>query len=289
MRSMTGHGRGAVERGGRRATVEIRSVNHRYFDLKLRSGPLEPAVEDRVVQAIRKRAERGAFTVSVRDESTAGAGGVRVDVALARGVAAALEELRTALGMAAPVTLEQIVGLPGVLVIGESTADAEAVVAAVDQALDELTTMRKREGEILRRDLDARLARLSEFGDDVKRLSQGAPAEHGKRLAERLAKLLGASREREIDEQRLAQEVAVIADRMDVTEELVRLASHLEQARALLGEDLPVGRKLDFLVQELGREINTIGSKSQAADITRRVVEAKAELEKIREQVQNVE
>jgi uncharacterized protein (TIGR00255 family) len=290
MRSMTGHGRGVVERAGRRATVEIRSVNHRFFDLKLRTGPLEPALEDRVVQAVRRRAERGAFTVAVRDESASGPGkdSVRVDVALARGAFAALEELRRELGLATPVSLEQIAALPGVLVIGESTADPEAVAAAAEQALDELTAMRKREGDILARDLEARLDRLAAFAAEVKRMSADAPAEQGRRLGERLAKLL-AGGSQSVDEQRLAQEIAVLADRMDVTEELVRLASHIEQARALIKEDVPVGRKLDFLVQELGREINTIGSKSQAAEIARRVVEAKAELEKIREQVQNVE
>src|SRR5262245_5486228 len=115
MRSMTGHGRGVAERAGRRATVEIRSVNHRFFDLKLRTGPLEPSLEERVVAGVRKRCERGAFTLSVRDEGMAGGSAARVDTALARGIAAALEELRGALGLAGPVPLELVAAQPGVL------------------------------------------------------------------------------------------------------------------------------------------------------------------------------
>ncbi len=287
---MTGHGRGVAERAGRRATVEVRSVNHRFFDLKLRSGPLDAALEERVIAAVRKRAERGAFTLSVRDEGVSGAAAARVDVALARGVAAALEELRVALGLSGQVPLELVAAQPGVLQVGESTADPEAVANALEAALEELVRMRKREGDTLARDLSARLTRLREFANDVAAIAASAPDEHRKRLTERVQRLLSSTPGApSVDEARLAQEVALLADRMDVTEELVRLRSHLDQAVALVAEDNPVGRRLDFLTQELGREINTIGSKSQAAEIARRVVEAKAELEKIREQVQNVE
>jgi uncharacterized protein (TIGR00255 family) len=297
MRSMTGHGRGVAERGGRRATVEVRSVNHRFFDLKLRSGPLDPALEERIGNAVRKRAERGAFTVTVRDDATGAAGGVRVDVALARGVAAALEQLRQAVGSSEPVSLALIAAQPGVLQVADQSGDTEAVVAALEGALEELVGMRRREGQALERDLRARLGRLGALSVEIAQLTANAPEEHRKRLAERLHRLLSAAgggaaaagTAVTVDEQRLAQEVALLADRMDVTEELVRLRSHLAQAEVLLGEDAPVGRRLDFLVQELGREVNTIGSKSQSAEIARRVVEAKAELEKIREQVQNVE
>lgn len=290
MRSMTGHGRGVAERGGRRATVEIRSVNHRFFDLKLRTGPLDPALEERVIGQVRKRAERGAFTLSIRDETVGGTSAARVDVALARSVAAALEELRAALGLAGPVPLELVAAQPGVLQVGEAGGDPEVVVAAVDAAMDELGKMRRREGDTLARDMGARLGRLREFASEVAAVAASAPEEHGRRLAERVQRLLSTTPGApSLDEGRLAQEIALVADRMDVTEELVRLRSHLDQAQQLIAEDAPVGRRLDFLVQELGREINTIGSKSQAAEIARRVVEAKAELEKIREQVQNVE
>jgi uncharacterized protein (TIGR00255 family) len=177
-----------------------------------------------------------------------------------------------------------------VLQLGESGGDPEAVAAALELALDELVRMRKREGDTLARDMSARLGRLRDFAGEVGGLAASAPEEHRRRLTERVQRLLQASPGAPApDEARLAQEVALLADRVDITEELVRLRSHLDQALALVADDAPVGRRLDFLVQELGREINTIGSKSQAAEIARRVVEAKAELEKIREQVQNVE
>lgn len=292
MRSMTGHGRGVAEVGGRRATVEVRAVNHRFFDLKLRAPSSDPRVEERVTASIRKRAERGSFSVTIRDEGAATAGAVRVDTEMARAAHAALEQIRAATGIIEPVSLALVAQQPGVLQFGEGPADPETVFAtldpALDAALDELVAMRRTEGATLARDLGARLDRLEAFATEVKGLAVNASADARRRLQERIAKLLAGSGVA-VDEGRLANEVAVLSDRVDVTEELVRLASHLSQMRALLAEDVPVGRRLDFLTQELGREVNTIGSKSQSADIAARVVAAKAEIEKIREQVQNVE
>jgi uncharacterized protein (TIGR00255 family) len=292
---MTGHGRGVYERGGRRATVEIRAVNHRFFDLKLRSGGGDPALEDKIAQALRQRAERGSFTVSVRDEGTGAAASARVDVALARGLFAAYEELAQGLGLAERPTLALIAAQPGVVQVGESGGDHDVVMKAVDIAADALVVMRRREGDTLARDLGERLERLVGFAEQVGALAKQAPEEQRRRLGERIARLLAAASHAPgggaatLDEARLAQEIALLADKQDVTEELVRLRSHIEQVRMLVAHDGPVGRRLDFLVQELGREINTIGSKSQSAEIARHVIEAKAELEKIREQVQNVE
>jgi uncharacterized protein (TIGR00255 family) len=271
--------------------VEIRAVNHRFFDLKLRSGPLDPNLEERISAALRKRAERGSFTISVRDESTHGASNARVDLTLARGVYTALDELRRALGLADPPSLALVAAQQGVLQIGEPSGDHEGVLIALETAADALVEMRRREGEALARDLGARLDRLAKLAEEIGGLAKLAPEEQRRRLNERIQRLIQAAGTTApaLDEGRLAQEVALFADKLDVTEELVRLASHVAQVRALMAEDQPVGRRLDFLVQELGREINTVGSKSQSAEIARRVVEAKAELEKIREQVQNVE
>lgn len=295
MRSMTGHGRGIAEVGGRRATVEIRAVNHRFFDLKLRASSIDPAVEDRIGQTLRKRVERGSLTLTVREEGVATAQTVRVDLPFAKNVAAALDELSRALGHTEPVPLGLVVAQPGVMQIGEPPAGEGAADAAffllspaLDGALDELIAMRRREGATLAADLLARLARLDALAGEIEKLAVVGPEEARRRLSDRLHKLLAGSGVA-VDEARLAAEAAVLADRLDVTEELVRLRSHFAQVRALVAEDAPVGRRLDFLVQELGREINTIGSKSQSAEIARRIVEAKAELEKIREQVQNVE
>jgi uncharacterized protein (TIGR00255 family) len=292
VRSMTGHGRGAAESGGRRATVEVRAVNHRFFDLKVRATSGDPRVEERVGAALRRRAERGAFTVSVREESGGAGGGIHIDAGAAKAAAAALEELRQTLGLTERVSLALIAGLPGVIQYGEAAADVEAsfpaIDAALEAALDELVEMRRREGATLARDLGARLTRLDQLAAEVKQLAAAAPEEQRRRLQERVTKLVAGSGAT-VDEARLANELALLADRVDVTEELVRLASHVGQMRALLAEDGAVGRRLDFLTQELGREVNTIGSKSQSAEIAARVVAAKAEIEKIREQVQNVE
>jgi uncharacterized protein (TIGR00255 family) len=293
---MTGHGRGAAERGGERATVEVRTVNHRYLDVKWRGAAVEPALEDRLLGELKKRVERGACAISVRVEGQGAAdAGVRVDLDLAGRVHAALAQLGEKLGLAGGVPLELVASQPGVLSVGERSSEGEAAVAALGAALDELAAMREREGKALAADLLARLDHLGALAGEIETLARTAPAEHARRLEERLARLLGqlqpatAAQLPALDDARLRQELAVFADRVDVTEELVRLRSHLEQTRALCAQAGAVGRRLDFLVQELGREINTIGSKAQSAEITRRIVEAKAELEKIREQVQNVE
>jgi uncharacterized protein (TIGR00255 family) len=279
---MTGHGRGATDR----ATVEIRAVNNRYFDLKLR-GASDPRVEEAVAGAIRKRAERGSFAVAIRTADGA-RGGVRVDPVAAAAALAALDELRRTIGSSDPVPLALVAAQPGVLVAGDAHADPDAALAAVlpavDAALAELVAMRRTEGAALATEMNERIEKIVKVAGEIAELAAAAPEEGRRRLAERLDKL-GAT----VDPARLAQEIALLADRLDITEELVRLRTHAASFRALLAEDAPVGRKLDFLVQELGREINTIGSKSQSAEITRRVVDLKAELEKIREQAQNVE
>jgi uncharacterized protein (TIGR00255 family) len=294
VRSMTGYGRGVAEREGRRVSVEIRSVNHRFFDLKLRGAVVDPAVEDRVGSRLRQRIERGALSVTLRLEGGATGATVRVDRDAARRVHQELDRLGGELRVPGPGPgwLALLCAVPGVLIPAEPSADPDLLAAqaeqAVDRAVDELLVMRSTEGASLSRDLLARLARLGELAGQIEALAGAAPADARRRLHDRLERLLQGSGVA-VDEARLAQEVAVLADRQDVTEELVRLRSHLEQAAALIAADGAVGRRLDFLVQELGREINTIGAKSQASAIARVVVDAKAELEKVREQVQNVE
>jgi uncharacterized protein (TIGR00255 family) len=287
---MTGCGRGVAETDGRRVTVEVRSVNHRYLEIKLRPGAA-PGVEERIGREIRRHVERGALSVSLAGDR-AGAAEVRVDLDLARRTAAALGEVRAALGLAEPVGLALVVAQPGVLRVGEQETDADAaytaLAPALTAALAELTAMRRREGATLATDLRARLGRLLATADRVGVLSAAAPDDARRRLRERVDRLL-AGTAAPVDPGRLEAEIALLADRQDITEELVRLRSHVAQAEALIAEDAPVGRRLDFLVQELGREVNTIGSKSQTAEIGHLVVDAKAELEKIREQVQNVE
>jgi uncharacterized protein (TIGR00255 family) len=278
---------------GRRATVEIRSVNHRFFDLKLRAPWIDPGIEERISHVIRQVADRGAFSVTLREEGIAQGARVWVDTALAQSIAGALEELRLALADPNPVPLALVAQQPGVINLGEGGVRDPDVVFAVVQpalatALHKLVDMRRQEGAALAADLGRRFGHLSDLVNQVNTLAAASPEEWRRRLTERLQKLLAPTNVA-LDERRLANEVAILADRLDVTEEVVRLCSHLFQAQALLAKDEPAGRRLDFLIQEISREVNTIGSKAQSAEIVKHVVEAKAELEKIREQVQNVE
>lgn len=287
VRSMTGYGRGVAEQDGRRATVEIRSVNHRFLDLKLRGAPVPAALEEQIAARVRASVERGSVTVSVHVVAPPGAAAARIDPEAARRAYDQLAALAGHLGIGAP-DLALVLAQPGVVAPGDAAGDDAdpQVLAALDAALAQLARMRSAEGQALAAELTARLEELTALRASIAGVAAGVPAQLAKRLDERVRRLL---EDAELDPGRLAQEVAVLADRADVTEELVRLASHLDQARALLGAPGAVGRRLDFLVQEIGRELNTIGSKSASAGITTSVVDAKAVLEKVREQAQNVE
>ena len=290
MRSMTGYGRGVVERGEVRATVDVRTVNHRFLDLKLRGGPIPAAVEDAIAARVRSAVERGAVTISVH---LAGGtpGGMRIDTQAAARVHRVLADLAARLAIPGP-DLALVLAQPGVVIAGDPLDDAGAAVAldAVDAALVQLDAMRTAEGAALAAELRLRLDELVAIRAHIALFAAAVPQHVARRQLERVRRLSeDAGIDAGIDPNRLAQEVALLADRADVTEELVRLVSHLDQARGLLDAAGAVGRRLDFLVQEIGRELNTIGSKSALAELTAAVVDAKAMLEKVREQVQNVE
>ena len=287
---MTGFGAGHGASGGEALDVEVRSVNHKFCEVKARLPRELAALEVEAVKQVKERLARGGVDVTVRRAGTTGALVPKVDLELAAAYARAFEELRTRLGLAGAPGVADVANAEGVLRLEERALDAgaarEALRAALGAALDGLVAMRAREGEALARDLESRLAAVEAF---VGRAAELVPrsVEHLRaRLAERVEEL---SRGVPLDPARLAQEVALLADRTDVTEEVTRLGSHLAQARALLRSGEPAGRKLDFLVQEMHREVNTIGSKSQSAEIAAIVVSAKAEVERMREQVQNVE
>jgi uncharacterized protein (TIGR00255 family) len=295
---MTGFGRGVAEHGRTRATVDVRAVNHRFLDLKLR-GALAPALEDAIGTRVRAAIERGAVTVSVHLAREAGAGATRIDQAVAARVHLQLTELARMLGTAPP-DLALVLAQPGVVSTADDDprddSDSPAVLSALDAALKQLTAMRDGEGQALARELLLRLDELGTLRATLETLSAEVPERVQKRLHQRLDRLLQdevADKSSDaggwLDPSRLAQEVALLADRADVTEELVRLASHLEQARLLVTGPAAAGRRLEFLVQEIGRELNTIGSKSAVTEISSAIVEGKAVLEKVREQVQNVE
>jgi uncharacterized protein (TIGR00255 family) len=314
MRSMTGFGYASGEVQGHRCVVEMRSFNHRFFDLKLRlpSNWSDPLLEQLLTQTLRKRVHRGSLIVTLRQEGAAGSRPqVQVDLELGRSYGQALRGLWQVLrptgpaeGEVAPpaplspgveaALLQLVTAQPGVLTVGERDLDAEARFRAVEplieQALDGLGQSRQREGQALRADLLARLGTLGRLLEEIIRLVEHAPEQHRRRLSERVARLLeGSAPAQPLDPQRLAQEVALLADRLDVSEEITRLRAHMAEFTRLCQGDALAGRQLDFLTQELHREVNTIGSKSQSAEVAARIVAMKAELERLREQIQNVE
>lgn len=285
--SMTGYGRCERERDGRRLTVEIKSVNHRFLDLNLRLPRAFLFLEEEARKAVAARLARGHVDVfltyvNAREDARV----VTVDAALARAYARAMDGVE---GFVDDRTLMGILNMPEVVRVCEAEEDRDALRAllmeALEAALAQLCDMRAREGEALRSDLAARAEALEAIAARVNARVPQALAAYRERLRANVEALLGG----QMDEARLVQEVAIYADRAAIDEELVRLQSHIVQLRALLSDPDPAGRRLDFLAQEFNREVNTIASKSQDIEITRLAMDAKAEIEKLREQVQNVE
>ena len=287
---MTGFGAGRGSVNGEDVDVEVRSVNHKYCEVKVRLPRELGALEHEVVRAVKERLARGGVDVAVRRTASGSLVAPRVDIGLAESYARAFADVQARLGLPGSVTLADVIAAEGVVRLDERPVDVEIVGEALRRALAaalaQLVSMRSREGEALARDLVARLDELERLIGRVAELAPQSVEQYRARLSERVAEL---SRGLPVDPGRLAQEVAVFADRTDVAEEITRLRSHLAQVRALLAVSEPAGRKLDFLVQEMHREVNTIGSKSQNADIAGVVVALKAEIERMREQVQNVE
>jgi uncharacterized protein (TIGR00255 family) len=286
---MTGFGRGSVDAGERRLRVEIRSVNHRGLDLKIRSSDPDAFCDAEIGRAVRAAVERGAITVQIRDESAAASAGI--DEARVRALHGVLERLRQELEIEEPVTLTTVGTYLGASHGSELSGEPlwEVLRPAVAAALRELAAMRAREGAALAVDLSARRAHLGELAAKLRARAAVLPERFAQRLHERLGGHDRQLGQLGIDQARLAQEVALMAERLDVTEELVRLDTHLVHLAEILKAEGAVGRKLDFVIQEIGRELNTVGSKAQDAEMAALVIDAKAELEKLREQAQNVE
>jgi len=290
MHSMTGYGRFRQETDGREMTIEVKTVNHRFLDLNLRMPRGMLFLEDAVRKALTARLSRGHTDVFMTyRNSREDAREVVVNTSLLRAYSRAFDVTAAETGLQDDRSLTRLASMPDVLTVTEKEDDQEAVTAlclgALEGALDALAQMRGQEGSALAGDLLGRIGRLEAIADEIALRAPGVVTEYQTRLSARVEELLAAP----ADPQRLAQEVALFADRAAIDEELVRLRSHLGQIRACLPALEPVGRKLDFLVQELNREVNTIGSKASDLKIASLVVEAKAEIEKIREQVQNIE
>ncbi len=290
IRSMTGYGKGEAVTPAGRCMVELRAVNHRYGEVAVKMPRSFYAYEHEVRKRAGQRIKRGKVDLLVQWEEATGAAGVPpVNLAVAKGYHAAFLELAHELRLSPEIPLSLIVAQKNVVqeTAGEEQSDLlPQLLQALAAALDGLDAMRLREGEALVRDLTARRQGVAQLVEQVAARAPQVVEEYHDKLQQRLVKLLDGA---EVDQQRLMQEVALLADRCDVTEELVRLQSHFLQFDETLALDEPVGRKLDFLMQELNREVNTIGSKANDAAITALVVQMKAELEKMREQVQNIE
>ena len=290
MQSMTGYGRCQLERDGRVMTVEVKSVNHRFLDTSYRLPRHLAFLDDAVRRGVSARLSRGHVDVFVNYENHRDdAREVRVDTALACAYQRAIGELSAALSLSGGLSVEEYARMPDVLTIQEKEEDQQAVRELFDEALSaalcELIAMREREGESMKQDMLQKLTRIEEIRGEIAQRAPLVVEDYRARLSERIAALTDG----EIDEARLITEVAIFADRAAIDEELVRLLSHIAQIRATVELSEPVGRKLDFLVQELNREVNTIGSKAMDAQISQCVVQAKGEIEKLREQVQNIE
>jgi uncharacterized protein (TIGR00255 family) len=289
MRSMTGFGCGEAELDGNKLTCELRALNHRFLDVRVRMPDELASHAFFVEQLARERLSRGRFDIGVRlDDSDSG---TRFSPKRARAVYESLLKLRDELAPGTEVPVAALAALPQLLVDSSRSSSQgleQALVTAFGAALARLDEMREREGQALGRELGERLTALRGLSHTAKALSHGSAERQLGRLRERVGRLLeGASVSP--DPGRLETELALMADRSDVTEELVRLVSHFDQFEALLADPAPIGRRLEFLLQEMSRETNTLGSKSQDVKLSHLVVDIKSQLEKIREQVQNVE
>ncbi|MBK6684852.1 MAG: YicC family protein [Deltaproteobacteria bacterium] len=290
-RSMTGLGQARRDEERRSWSCELRSVNHRHLEIRINlSAELQP-LQALIEGAIRRRLSRGRIDGFVQASSAGEAPIVpQLDLARARGYREAYSTLARALGLADEIPLTVIASAPGVLRASEphwaSDQSRALVEELVQEAVTDLERMREAEGSALAGELEAHLGAVAALFGRIKSEIPRAIAEKQRRLDERLSALLGEQR---LDPGRLAQEVAVLVDRADVTEELERLESHCAQFTRVLSDPEPVGRKLDFLLQEMNRETNTIGSKCADAAIAHLVVDLKLELERLREQVQNLE
>ena len=289
--SMTGYGsaKGSVE--GQEITVELKSVNNRYLDCSVRLPRNFLFAEDTVKQAVSAGVSRGKVDVFVSAQASQDSGTVvSVNEELARGYRDAVSRIAETLGLESGLNAFSLARFPDVLTVERRELDKDKAAAALSEitakAVEEFNAMREHEGERLRRDMLGKLETIEGLVSVVEERSPQTVKEYRERLEARLRDILA---DRSLDEQRVITEAAIFADRTAVDEETVRLRSHIAQFRTMLEEGSPIGRKMDFLVQEFNRESNTIGSKCSDASLAKVVVDLKSEIEKIREQLQNVE
>lgn len=291
IKSMTGYG--SAERIGcdKKFTVEIRSVNHRYSDINVKTPRAYAFAEDAMRKALGRHISRGKVDVFLSVEGLSGESGeVFVNMEIAKGYYAALEKLRETFGVEDAVELRDVARFSDVFSLQRATEDTEQITALIKEATNEaalaFTAMREKEGQQLFADLSEQADTMEALVGEVEERTPKIVSEYATRLQTRMREILDAV---PVDEGRLLNEVAIFADKVNVNEELIRLHSHIMQMRSFLQASEPIGRKMDFLIQEMNREINTIGSKSNDLEVARLVIDIKAVIEKLREQIQNVE
>lgn len=290
MYSMTGYGRATNQADGRTMTIELKSVNHRFLDLNFRMPRSFAFLEDTARKTIASKLSRGHVDVFVtyvnlREDSKI----VTADMGLVKAYMTALDEIEKETSLRDDRSLSLISRLPDALRITENAEDEEALkdlmISTMNDALDNLNAMRLKEGEAMKADMLMKISEIEKENEFIEKRYPETVAEYHLKLKARVEELLNG----QLDENRLAQEVAIMADRAAIAEETVRLKSHIRQAREKCALTEPVGRSLDFIVQEMNREVNTISSKSQDIPITQSVIACKSAIEKLREQLQNVE
>lgn len=293
IKSMTGFGREHVVSDGREIIVEIKSVNHRYFEFSARTPRAYGYLDEKLKDFLKGGISRGKVEISVsifNQEGTDAA--IELNKSMVQGYLDALRGCNDELGLKDDLALSNILKLPDIFNIVKKTDDEEVVWNQVKSvawsALDKFVEMRTAEGAKMYEDISGRLDHIEKTVGEIEELSPERAKNYQERLYEKIKETLG-NLSAKPNEERILTEVAIYADKVAVDEETVRLRSHISQFRDLINESEPIGRKLDFLVQEINREVNTIGSKSQDLAITKKVVDLKAEIEKIREQIQNIE
>lgn len=291
IKSMTGYGSAVYSKNGKKYSVEIKSVNNRYSDISVKAPRIYGFLEDALRKRAAERIRRGKADIYVTVENDgADSGSVSVDTSLAAQYMKAFSQLSDSLGIPCNMKSEDFLRIQDVFRVEKAEENEDEIAAAakkaLDGALDRFEEMRLREGEKMLEDLQAHLAVIKEETAHIESHAPEIVEQYRKRIEERVRDILGTA---PYDETRLLTEVAVFSDRVNVNEEIVRLKSHISQFSEMLASDEPVGRKIDFLIQEMNRETNTIGSKSNDLEASKIIINIKAEIEKLREQIQNVE
>ena len=292
IKSMTSFGRAQSEEGKDLCfSIEMKSVNHRYLDINIRMPRIMLALEENVRNIISKKLNRGKVDVFINYKNYGYNGGkTNLNMKLARDYYECLKQIQSELDVIDDISTSKIARLPDVIALVEPEENLDNILVEIspliESALNLMEEMRIREGEKLKEDILAKIQMIETYVAEIEKVADSIPKNYKKKLQERLNQLLS---EVDIDENRIALEVAILSDKAAVDEEITRLKSHLSQIKSTLNLEEPIGRKLDFIIQEMNREANTIASKSIDIDMTNKVIEIKNTIEKIREQVQNIE